>query len=106
MACIEADTLHGPEGRPLVKLNPLAFRSSEDVWKTIRDHDLPYNKLHDRGFASIGCEPCTRATEPNQHERDGRWWSRRDEFVDRAWCVLSVRLVWAQAVAGRFLAPA
>jgi phosphoadenosine phosphosulfate reductase len=56
------------------KYNPLANWSSAQVWQYIRDHDVPYNELHDRGFRSIGCEPCTRSTGPNQHEREGRWW--------------------------------
>jgi phosphoadenosine phosphosulfate reductase len=58
----------------LVKLNPIANWSSADVWRYIRDHDVPHNELHGRGFVSIGCEPCTRAVLPNQHEREGRWW--------------------------------
>lgn len=63
-----------PDGAPLVKFNPLSFWTSEDVWRYIRERELPYNELHDRGFRSIGCEPCTIATNPSQHEREGRWW--------------------------------
>ena len=63
----------GANGR-LVKLNPLAHWSSADVWAYIRAHDVPYNELHRQGFASIGCQPCTRPVLPNQHEREGRWW--------------------------------
>jgi phosphoadenosine phosphosulfate reductase len=48
--------------------------SSRQVWDYIRANDVPYNELHERGFISIGCEPCTRATLPGQHERAGRWW--------------------------------
>ena len=44
------------------------------MWSYIREHDVPYNALHDRGFVSIGCEPCTRPVNPGQHEREGRWW--------------------------------
>ena len=58
----------------LLKFNPLANWSSAEVWQYIRMFDLPYNPLHDRGFVSIGCEPCTRPIGPNQHEREGRWW--------------------------------
>jgi phosphoadenosine phosphosulfate reductase len=58
----------------LVKFNPLANWSSAQTWAYIREHDIPYNPLHERGFMSIGCEPCTRATHPGQHEREGRWW--------------------------------
>jgi phosphoadenosine phosphosulfate reductase len=61
-------------GQSLLKFNPLANWTSRDVWDYIRMFDLPYNPLHDRGFISIGCEPCTRPVGPNQHEREGRWW--------------------------------
>ena len=61
-------------GQELVKFNPLANWSAAEVWRYIREHDAPYNPLHDRGFRSIGCEPCTRATHPGEHEREGRWW--------------------------------
>ena len=61
-------------GTKLVKFNPLADWTSAQVWQYIREHDVPYNPLHDRGFRSIGCEPCTRATHPGEHEREGRWW--------------------------------
>ena len=64
----------GQGGGELVKLNPLAVVSSEQVWLTIRALGLPYNALHERGFVSIGCEPCTKAIVPSQHEREGRWW--------------------------------
>jgi len=63
----------GKDGR-LTKLNPLANWSSAEVWAYIRKHEVPHNELHARGFVSIGCEPCTRATLPGQHEREGRWW--------------------------------
>ena len=63
----------GPD-KQLIKFNPLANYSSEDVWNYIRMLEIPYNKLHERGFISIGCEPCTRPVLPNQHEREGRWW--------------------------------
>lgn len=64
----------GVGGRPLVKWNPLARTSSAEVWDAIRAFEVPFNPLHARGFVSIGCEPCTRAILPGQHERDGRWW--------------------------------
>jgi adenylyl-sulfate reductase (glutathione) len=64
----------GKDGAPLVKFNPLYARTSADVWDAIRAFEVPYNELHARGFVSIGCEPCTRAILPGQHERDGRWW--------------------------------
>lgn len=72
---VELDKAHvGADGNPVFKWNPLAGRTSADVWDAIRAFDVPYNALHDRGFVSIGCEPCTRSTLPGQHEREGRWW--------------------------------
>ena len=71
---IERDPTFSQGDRPLVKFNPLANWSSKQVWDYIRMFDVPYNELHDRGFISIGCEPCTRPVGPGQHEREGRWW--------------------------------
>jgi len=58
----------------LVKINPLIRWTIKDVWNYIKEHSIPYNLLHDRGFPSIGCEPCTRAIEPGEDIRAGRWW--------------------------------
>jgi phosphoadenosine phosphosulfate reductase len=58
----------------LIKFNPLANWSSKQVWDYIRENNVPYNKLHEKGYVSIGCEPCTKPTLPGQHEREGRWW--------------------------------
>jgi len=63
-----------PDGTPVVKFNPLSYWSSAQVWQYILERQVPYNELHDRGFRSIGCEPCTKPTSPGQHEREGRWW--------------------------------
>jgi phosphoadenosine phosphosulfate reductase len=71
---IQADPTFSSNGNQLVKFNPLANWSSKQVWQYIRENDVPYNPLHERGFVSIGCEPCTRAILPGQHEREGRWW--------------------------------
>ena len=71
---VQLDPVFSSNGREFVKFNPLAKWSSKQVWSYIRENDLPYNSLHDRGFISIGCEPCTRAVLPGQHEREGRWW--------------------------------
>ncbi len=57
----------------LVKVNPLANWTKQDVWKMITEHDIPYNPLHDRGYTSIGCWPCTRAVMFGEDERAGRW---------------------------------
>ena len=71
---IQKDNAFSTDERTLVKFNPLSLWSSKQVWQYIRDNDVPFNELHSKGFASIGCEPCTRAILPNQHEREGRWW--------------------------------
>lgn len=60
------------EGR--VKINPLLEWTTEEVWGYIQRHGVPYNPLHDQGFASIGCAPCTRAVRPGEDARAGRWW--------------------------------
>lgn len=70
----QEDTMFGSQERPLIKFNPLANWSSAQVWAYIRGHGVPYNELHEQGYVSIGCEPCTRPVLPNQHEREGRWW--------------------------------
>lgn len=57
----------------LVKVSPLANWTKKEVWNLINDHDIPYNPLHDQGYASVGCFPCTRATQPGEDERAGRW---------------------------------
>jgi phosphoadenosine phosphosulfate reductase len=71
---VQLDPTFGTPERPLVKFNPLSAWTSSQVWTYIRDEAVPYNALHDRGFISIGCEPCTRPVHPGQHEREGRWW--------------------------------
>ncbi len=57
----------------LVKVNPLANWTKPQIWKFITDHDVPYNPLHDQGYTSIGCQPCTRAVLFGEDERAGRW---------------------------------
>ena len=71
---VELDTAFAGPNRQLLKFNPLAGWSSAQVWDYIEAYDVPFNELHRKGFVSIGCEPCTRPTLPNQHEREGRWW--------------------------------
>lgn len=71
---IEDDSANAADGARLIKFNPLCNWSSQEVWDYIRSFDVPYNALHERGFVSIGCEPCTRPIRPGQHEREGRWW--------------------------------
>lgn len=70
----QLDSTFAAPGKTLLKFNPFANWRSKDVWDYIRMFDLPYNPLHDQGFVSIGCEPCTKPIGPNQHEREGRWW--------------------------------
>jgi len=65
----ERDAVHGLE-----KFNPLADWQEREVWAYLRRFDVPYNELHDRGFPSIGCQPCTRAVTPGEDVRAGRWW--------------------------------
>jgi phosphoadenosine phosphosulfate reductase len=71
---VQDDAAFSTVDRKLVKFNPLAGWTSADVWAYIRANDVPYNPLHDAGFMSIGCEPCTRPVGPHEHERNGRWW--------------------------------
>ena len=66
---VEWDAANG-----LIKINPLLEWHEEQVWDFIKLHDIPYNKLHDHGFPSIGCQPCTRAIEKGEDLRAGRWW--------------------------------
>ena len=70
----EFDTIHG-----IPKFNPLADWSEDEVWSYIRARNVPYNTLHDRGYRSIGCAPCTRAVEPGESVRAGRWWWENPE---------------------------
>lgn len=70
---VEKDNFPGA-GEVLYKYNPLANWTSAQVWEYIKIFDVPYNELHNQGYISIGCEPCTRPVLPNQHEREGRWW--------------------------------
>ncbi|CAN7555724.1 phosphoadenylyl-sulfate reductase [Pseudomonas sp. LjRoot71] len=74
VAVVEIDNAFSTAQNTLYKFNPLAQMSSEEIWAYIRMLELPYNSLHESGFISIGCEPCTRPVLPNQHEREGRWW--------------------------------
>jgi phosphoadenosine phosphosulfate reductase len=74
IAVEERDAAHG-----IAKFNPLADWSRDDVWSYLKAHRVPYNALHDRGYASIGCAPCTRAIEPGDDERAGRWWWENPE---------------------------
>lgn len=74
ISVIQKDDVFSTAERILIKFNPLCHWTSKQVWQYIVDNDVPFNELHQKGFASIGCEPCTRPILPGQHEREGRWW--------------------------------
>jgi len=67
---IELDHDHGG----IVKVNPLADWTDEEVWEYIRENNVPTHPLYDQGYQSIGCAPCTRAVQPGENPRAGRWW--------------------------------
>jgi phosphoadenosine phosphosulfate reductase len=77
LSVIEWDDAFG-----LIKINPLADWTTDQVWDYIKEYNVPYNFLHDKGFPSIGCEPCTRAVEPGQDIRAGRWWWESPEHKE------------------------
>ena len=62
------------EANQITKIHPLLNWSNEQVWQYIKEHNVPYNVLHDKGFISIGCQPCTRAINSGEDFRAGRWW--------------------------------
>jgi phosphoadenosine phosphosulfate reductase len=93
LAVQEHDAAHG-----MAKFNPLADWSEEDVWHYIRSNDVPYNPLHDRGYPSIGCEPCTRAIQPGEDVRAGRWWWENPESKECGLHVVDGKLVRIKAV--------
>lgn len=66
----------------LIKLNPLIEWTEKEVWNYIKANDVPYNELHDKGFPSIGCQPCTRAVNPGEDVRAGRWWWEEPEHKE------------------------
>jgi len=80
---IEKDT-----GNQLMKLNPLADWTEKQVWDYIKQNKVPYNQLHDQGYRSIGCAPCTRAVKPDEDVRAGRWWWENPEHKE---CGLHIR---------------
>ena len=88
LAVQEDDVAHGMQ-----KFNPLADWSEEDVWHYIRSNNVPYNPLHDKGYPSIGCEPCTRAIQPGEDVRAGRWWWENPESKECGLHVVDGKLV-------------
>ena len=73
----ETDAVYGLE-----KFNPLAAWSEAQVWQYVRERDVPYNRLHDQGYRSIGCAPCTRPVLPGEDVRAGRWWWEQAEHTE------------------------
>jgi len=71
---VQIDTAFSTPEHRLIKFNPLLNWTSAQVWDYIEAYQVPFNELHQKGYISIGCEPCTRPVLPNQHERAGRWW--------------------------------
>ncbi|HUN93909.1 MAG TPA: phosphoadenylyl-sulfate reductase [Burkholderiaceae bacterium] len=79
--------------RGIEKFNPLHDWSDAEVWAYLRQHQVPYNALHDRGYPSIGCAPCTRAVAPGEDVRAGRWWWEAPENKECGLHVVGGRLV-------------
>jgi len=73
------EVLAHEDGTPLIKVNPLAKWTRNDTWRYVMDNDVPYNELLDRGYASVGCWPCTRPLRPGEDERAGRWDGEKSE---------------------------
>lgn len=76
------NTVQWDEAFSLVKINPLANWTEQQVWDYIKENNIPFNKLHEKGYPSIGCAPCTRAIEPGQDIRSGRWWWESPEHKE------------------------
>ena len=70
----DMQVLEWDEANQIIKYNPLLHWTTDEVWQYINRHNVPYNSLHDKGFISIGCAPCTRAVRPGEDFRAGRWW--------------------------------
>jgi phosphoadenosine phosphosulfate reductase len=90
----EEDQAHG-----MIKFNPLADWTEDDVWHYIRINNVPYNPLHDQGYPSIGCEPCTRAIQPGEDVRAGRWWWENPESKECGLHVVDGKLVRIKSAA-------
>lgn len=70
----DSEMIQWDETHRVIKLLPLVEWSESRIWEYIRENNIPYNELHDKGFPSIGCLPCTRAVNPGESLRSGRWW--------------------------------
>ncbi len=78
LSIVEADPLRPGK----IKINPLLHWSSAELWAYVRRHDVPYNRLYDQGYRSIGCECCTRPCHSDEGERSGRWWWEHEEIKE------------------------
>lgn len=87
--------------RQLAKFNPLHDWTETDVWAYIREHEVPYNELHDRFFPSIGCAPCTRAITPGEDIRAGRWWWENPETKECGLHVQNGKVTRIESVASK-----
>lgn len=76
MQAVEDDKAFG-----IKKFNPLIMWTAQDVWDYVKNHDVPYNALHDKFYPSIGCAPCTRAISVGEDPRAGRWWWEQEDAV-------------------------
>jgi len=94
LAVQEDDAAHG-----MVKFNPLADWSEQDVWDYLRSNGVPYNALHDQGYPSIGCEPCTRAIQPGEDVRAGRWWWENPDSKECGLHMVDGKLIRIKSVA-------
>ncbi len=88
LAVQEDDAAHGMQ-----KFNPLADWTQAEVWHYLQANQVPYNPLHDKGYPSIGCEPCTRAIQPGEDVRAGRWWWENPESKECGLHVVDGKLV-------------
>jgi phosphoadenosine phosphosulfate reductase len=93
------DVQENDEAHGMTKFNPLTDWSEEDVWNYIRSNKVPYNPLHDQGYPSIGCEPCTRAIQPGEDVRAGRWWWENPETKECGLHVVDGKLIRIKSVA-------
>jgi phosphoadenosine phosphosulfate reductase len=94
LAVEEIDAAHG-----MTKFNPLADWSEEDVWNYIRANGVPYNALHDQGFPSIGCAPCTREVQAGEDVRAGRWWWENPDSKECGLHMVDGKLIRIKSVA-------
>ncbi len=94
----ELEKIEWDRQNQLVKFNPLADWTTEQVWDYIRQHEVPYNPLHDQGYPSIGCAPCTRPVKKGEDVRAGRWWWEEPQHKECGLHLISGQLVARKGV--------